>query len=73
MRSGSLEMIDLSIAERRRLAFGELALSTLVLGIASLLLLGYLIYQLKRRLTAKHQPVDTNLTTDLESGPAPRE
>jgi len=58
---------------RRRLALDELPVSTLVLGIASLLLLGYLVYQFKRRLTAKRQPVDTDLPTDLESGPAPRE
>merc|ERR1712096_25938 len=54
----------------RRLVFGELRISTLlVLGIAgSLLLLGYLVCQFKRRLTAKRQPVDTDLPTDLESG-----
>jgi len=61
---------NVSDIERRRLALGELPVSTLVLGIAvSLLLLGYLAYQFKRRLTSKPQPVDTNdLPTDLESG-----
>lgn len=52
---------------RRRL--GDLHVATLVLGITvALLLLGYLAYELKRRLTSKRQPVDTDLEADLESG-----
>merc|ERR1712098_418148 len=68
-----ITLLEAAGAKHRRLALGELPVATLlVLGVAgSLLLLGYLLYQFKRRLASKH-PV-TDLTTDLESGLAPRE
>lgn len=55
-------------SKRRRLALGEFSVSTLLRIAASLLLMIYLAYELKRRLTSKRQPVDTDLEADMESG-----